>query len=125
VVRAVRDVHDGEGSITFIGDIAQGSTAQLMRGSVDGLVEGAGLAAERAATGHECVAIAVSSLGRRTLLGQRCEEELEAVLEALPAVTLVGFHGYGELAPVDGTNDVYDQTMTITTLGERVHAADA
>jgi hypothetical protein len=124
VVRAVRDVHEGEGSITFAGDIAQGSTAQLMRGSVDGVVHGAGLAATRASTGHECVAIAVSSLGRRALLGERCEEELDAVLEALPEVTLVGFHGYGELAPVDGTNDVYDQTMTITTLGERLPVSD-
>jgi hypothetical protein len=35
-------------------------------------------------------------------------------------VTLVGFHGVGELAPIDGTNDVSDHTMTIMTLGERL-----
>jgi hypothetical protein len=126
VVRSVRDMHLSEGSITFVGDIAQGATVQLMRGSVDGLVHGAHLAAKRATTGRECVAIAVSSLGRRALLGERCEEELDAVLAALPDdVVLVGFHGYGELAPMDGTNDVYDQTMTITTLGERVPVPDA
>jgi hypothetical protein len=125
VVRSVRDVQLSEGSITFAGDIAQGATVQLMRGSIKGLVHGAHLAAKRATTGHECVAIAVSSLGRRALLGERCEEELDAVLEELPDdVVLIGFHGYGELAPVDGTNDVYDQTMTITTLGERVLASD-
>ncbi|MCU1361210.1 MAG: uncharacterized protein JWN99_2499 [Ilumatobacteraceae bacterium] len=121
VVRSVRAVHVGEGSITFIGDIAQGATVQLMRGSVDGLVHGAHLAAKRATTGHECLAIAISSMGRRAVLGERSEEELDAVLAALPDdVVLVGFHGFGELAHVDGTNDVYDQTMTITTLGERV-----
>lgn len=126
VVRAVRDVHASEGSITFAGDIAQGATVQLMRGSIDGLVHGANLAAKRASTGHECVAIAVSSLGRRAVMGERVEEELDAALDALADdVVLVGFHGYGELAPVDGTNDVYDQTMTITTLGERVPVADA
>ena len=126
VVRSVRDVHEREGSITFVGDIAQGSTAQLMRGSVDGLVQGANAAAKSASTGHECVAIAISSLGRRALLGERSEEELDAALEALrDDVVLVGFHGYGELAPVDGTNDVYDQTMTITTLGERLPSPDA
>jgi hypothetical protein len=125
VVRAVRAVHEGEGSMTFAGDIAQGSTAQLMRGSINGLVHGAQLAAKRATTGRECVAIAVSSLGRRSLLGERCEEELDAVLEALADdVVLVGFHGYGELAPVDGANDVHDQTMTITTLGERARTSD-
>lgn len=124
VVRSVRDVNLSNGSVTFVGDIAQGSTLQLMRGSVDGLVHGAQLAAKRATTGHECVAIAVSSLGRRAVLGDRSEEELSAVLDVLPdGVVLVGFHGYGELAPVDGTNDVYDQTMTITTFGERHHAA--
>jgi hypothetical protein len=126
VVRSVRDVHESEGSITFVGDIAQGSTAQLMRGSVDGLVHGANVAAKQAATGNECVAIAISSLGRRALLGERSEDELDAALEALrDDVVLVGFHGYGELAPVDGTNDVHDQTMTITTLGERMPASDA
>jgi hypothetical protein len=126
VVRTVRDVHEGEGSLTFAGDIAQGATAQLMRGSTDGLLHAARLSAKQAVTGHEQVAIAVSSIGRRTLLGERTEQELSAVLEALPdEVMLVGFHGYGELAPIDGLNDVCDQSMTITTLGERLPASGA
>ena len=125
VVRAVRDVHQGEGSITFAGDIVQGATAQLMRGSHDGLTHAAHLAAKQASTGYEQLAIAISSVGRRALLGERTEDELDAMCGGLDAdLPIVGFYGYGELAPVDGINDVYDQTMTITTLGERVPASD-
>jgi hypothetical protein len=120
VVRAVRSIDTEHGTITFAGDIPQGASAQLMRGSFDGLVEGAQSAAKQASTGHESVAIAISSVGRRALLGERIEDELDAVLSALsPHAVLVGFHGCGEIAPVDGINDVHDQSMTILTLGER------
>jgi hypothetical protein len=126
VTRTVRAVHDSEGSLAFTGDVAQGSTAQLMRGSVDGLIDAARQAAKQASNGHECVAIAISSAGRRAALGERIEDELDAVLGGLADdVVLVGFHSYGEFAPVDGTNDVYDQTITIMTLGERLPVSDA
>lgn len=125
VVRVVRDLHRGEGSITFAGDIVQGATAQLMRGSHDGLTHAAHLAAKQSSTGYEQLAIAISSFGRRALLGERTEDELDAVCGGFEeGLTIVGFHGYGELAPIEGINDLYDQTMTITTLGERVPASD-
>jgi hypothetical protein len=66
------------------------------------------------------LSIAISCVGRRLVLGERTEEELEATLEALPrGVKQVGFYSYGEISPyASGTCDLHNQTMTLTTLQE-------
>jgi hypothetical protein len=55
------------------------------------------------------------------VLGERTEEELETAVEALPPGTVqLGFYSYGEISPwASGSCDLHNQTMTITTLGER------
>jgi hypothetical protein len=116
-------VHETEGSLTFTGDVAQGSTVRLTRGTVDGLVTAAEIAAKLASTGHEQVALAFGSAGRRHLLGEGVDDEVAAVAGAIsPGAPLVGCYCYGELAPGDGCNDVHDQSMTIVTIGEHVSA---
>jgi hypothetical protein len=67
------------------------------------------------------LAVAISCVGRRLVLGERTEEEIEATLEALaPGAELVGFYSYGEIGPhAEGFCDLHNQTMTVTTIGER------
>jgi hypothetical protein len=122
VVRTVLSVDPAEQSMTFAGDIPTGSSAQLMTSSLDRLVSGARSAGEDArhdATG-EVLALAVSCVGRRLVLGRHTEDELEAVQSQLaPGTELIGFYSYGELAPIAaGTCDLHNQTMTVTTLAE-------
>jgi hypothetical protein len=124
VVRTVLGVDRDARSMTFAGDVPTGSSAQLMTGSLDRLVDGAG-AAGLAARGPAdasggSLALAVSCVGRRLVLGRRTEDELEAVLAQLvPGTELVGFYSYGELAPIEaGSCDLHNQTMTVTTLTE-------
>ena len=123
LVRTVLAVDESEQSMTFAGDVPQGSTAQLMRGTTEGLVDAAQVAAAsaRLSGDEQSLAIAVSCVGRRLYLGQRVEDELEAVTSGLgPNCGLVGFYSYGELSPVAaGTCDLHNQTMTITVLRER------
>jgi hypothetical protein len=66
------------------------------------------------------LSIAISCVGRRLVLGERSEEEVEAALAALPSGTeQVGFYSYGEISPYAmGTCDLHNQTMTLTTLSE-------
>jgi hypothetical protein len=111
--------------MTFAGDIPEGWTAQLMRGNFDGLVEGAGNAAEaaraRAGEGGESVSLLVSCIGRKLLMGQRIVDEVEAAAEILgPRSAITGFYSYGEIAPhgFTGRCELHNQTMTITTIGE-------
>jgi hypothetical protein len=123
LVRTILAVDESRQSLTFAGDIPQGALAQLMRANLDRLVEGASDAAlmiERADSTGPALSIAISCVGRRLVLGERVEEETEAVLEGLPPhTTQIGFYSYGEISPhLDGTCDLHNQTMTLTTISE-------
>ncbi len=66
------------------------------------------------------LSIAISCVGRRLILGERTEEELEAVMDGLPKLTKqIGFYSYGEISPyATGHCDLHNQTMTLTTISE-------
>ncbi|MBI1330526.1 MAG: hypothetical protein GC166_11575 [Alphaproteobacteria bacterium] len=123
IVRTIVGVDEAAKTMIFAGDMPVGFSAQLMRGNFDRLIEGAANAAEQAKGGHDdkSVAILVSCIGRKLLLGQRIREEVEAVQDVLGSGTLVtGFYSYGEVCPhaVTGHAELHNQTMTITTLSE-------
>jgi hypothetical protein len=111
--------------MTFAGNVPEGSLCQLMRANFERLIEGASHAAlhtraRTVANGSPTLAIAISCVGRRLILGERTEEEIEAALVELPDRTgLVGFYSYGEISPyANGHCDLHNQTMTLTTITE-------
>ena len=122
LVRTVLAVDEQAQSMTFAGDVPEGSLVQLMRANSERLILGAESAAEgvRALPGRPTLAIAISCVGRRLVLGERAEEEVEATLQALPPGTeQVGFYSYGEISPyATGACDLHNQTMTLTVLQE-------
>jgi hypothetical protein len=97
---------------------------RLMRANFDRLIDGACDAGAEAADGIAAppplLTIAISCIGRRLVLGERSEEEIEATLDMLPTGTRqIGFYSYGELSPLaSGRCDLHNQTMTLTTIGE-------
>lgn len=123
-VRTVLAVDEENQSLTFAGDIPEGSIAQLMYGNFDSLIEGAENAAKQAAinTGStEQLAILISCIGRRMLMGQNINDELEAIYSYWnKKIPLTGFYSYGEISPHQKTGEcrLHNQTMTITTIGE-------
>lgn len=119
VVRTILRVDEQAQSMTFAGDVPQGWRARLMWTTVESLMEGASEAAEHAAQDGVGLAIAVSCVGRRLVLGHRTDEEVECVVDVVGAETpLVGFYSYGEISPVQGWCQLHNQTMTVTTLRE-------
>jgi hypothetical protein len=125
LVRTIVAVDEADQSMTFAGDLPQGWMARLMRANFDQLICGAEEAAMLAAapTGDvlgDRLAIAVSCVGRRMVLGESTEEEVEATLDILPAGTRqIGFYSYGELSPfATGSCDLHNQTMTLTMVQE-------
>lgn len=123
LVRTILAVDEQESSLTFAGDIAQGAYAQLMKANFERLVDGAEQAAHM--TGEHAgpaLVLAVSCVGRRLVMGQRIEEELEATLSHYPEGThQTGFYSYGELSPksaLDGSCALHNQTMTLTVIRE-------
>jgi hypothetical protein len=122
VVRTVVGVDEARQALTFAAEIPQGWYAKLMSANLDRLVLGAqqaGAAAARTAEGP-VLCVAVSCVGRRLMLGERSEEELQATLEALPVGTAqVGFYAYAEIAPhTSGEAGLHNQTMSLTVVSE-------
>lgn len=123
IVRTILSIDEDANSLTFAGDIHNGTYAQLMKANFDRLINGANEAALMASdpqNGNPTLSIAISCVGRRLVLGERTEEELEATLEVLPAgVKQIGFYSYGEISPyMDGVCELHNQTMTLTTIQE-------
>jgi hypothetical protein len=121
IVRTILGVDEVTQCLVFAGDLPEGHYAQLMKANFDRLVDGAfgaaRLCVDRGGTAE--VALLVSCVGRRLVLKQRIEEELESVREVLGPVPLAGFYSYGELCPTGAVGcDLHNQTMTITTFAE-------
>lgn len=126
LVRSIAAVDEKEQSLTFFGDVPEGARAQLMKANFDRLVDGSASAAKASQDslgGFKAdLAILISCVGRKVVLAQRTEEEVDAVREVLGEQTaLTGFYSYGEIAPfsVNGKGEFHNQTMTITALGEK------
>ena len=125
IVRTILAIDEKNQSLTFAGDIPEGFLAQLMKANFENLIDGASSAAEQAKLSNSkenTLAIAISCVGRRLVLKERTEEELESVLDVFSQNTkLVGFYSYGEIAPHAITQDcsLHNQTMTLTAITEK------
>jgi hypothetical protein len=125
VVRTVLGIDEKEQSMIFAGDMPEGTYARLMKANFDRLIEGAGDAArsglKRLGEFTPDVAVLISCVGRKLVLKQRVEEEVECVREVLgPGPVLTGFYSYGEICPHGAVAqcELHNQTMTITAFAE-------
>jgi hypothetical protein len=126
LVRTVLSVNEADGSMVFAGDIPQGEYVRLMKANTDRLIGGANGAAEMAVTSLKNsdpdLAILISCVGRKLVLKQRVEEELETVREVVGNNTAIaGFYSYGEICPTKPFEqhcELHNQTMTITVFKE-------
>lgn len=124
IIRTLLAVDENAQSLTFAGDVPQGHLCKLMKTNLDNLIESAGMAASVAKPQRENVSglcLVVSCVGRRLVLGQLTEEELEIVQGTLGSQTAItGFYSYGELAPFSDILQcqLHNQTMTLTTIYE-------
>ncbi len=126
LIRTILGVDEAEGYLVLAGDVEAGGYLRLMHASTDDLVDGAEQAAELAGSQRlsgagQGLALLVSCVGRRLVMGDAVEEEIEVVGAALgKATTLAGFYSYGEFAPLGSTEcKLHNQTMTVTCIGER------
>lgn len=125
LVRTILSVNEHDQSMTFAGDVPEGAYARLMKANFDRLIDGAVGAAKtsRTAIGSTSpdLAILISCVGRKLLLKQRVEEEVEGVRDVLGDHTVItGFYSYGEISPFASGEkcELHNQTMTITTISE-------
>jgi hypothetical protein len=124
IVRTILSIDEKDQSMTFAGDIPIGSKVRFMKANFDRLIDAASDAAStclKMNTINPKLAILISCVGRKLILGNRTEEEIEAVSEIFGAQTkLTGFYSYGEISPLKpmANCELHNQTMTITCLNE-------
>ena len=126
LIRTILGVDEATGSLTLAGEIEPNGYVKLMHASADALIDGASLAAQGihtsiAGDASQSLALLVSCVGRKLVMGGRIDEEVEAVAQAIgKGATLAGFYAYGEMGPY-GTPaqcKLHNQTMTVTHLSE-------
>jgi hypothetical protein len=126
LVRTILSIDEKNKSMTFAGNLPEGSTVRFMKSNFDRLVNAAADAATEAVVnmGKNIpvnLALFVSCVGRKLVLNQRIDEELEAAMDNITkGATVAGFFSYGEIAPQQNnkTSHLHNQTMTITTFAE-------
>jgi len=124
VVRTILSIDEEKKSMTFAGDIPIGSMVRLMKGNFDKLIDASYNAASlihKNQSNNPELALLVSCVGRKIVLGDRIEEEIEVVREVFGDNMLIcGFYSYGEISPTLNkvACELHNQTMTITTIYE-------
>lgn len=123
VVRTILSINEADRSMTFAGDVPEGSKLRFMRANFDSLTMAAATAAHHAMLEDRKpdFSLLVSCVGRKLILGPRIEEEVEAVCDTVGAgVPVAGFYSYGEISPFNegGGCQLHNQTMTITSFYE-------
>lgn len=127
LVRTLLGIDRETRSLVLAGNVPEGWQAQLMRSTTEDLIEAAAVAARDATEAmaqlgaEPSLCLFVSCVGRRLVLGQRTEEEIEVVSDVIgDDVPLAGFYSYGEIAPLQrgGAAGLHNQTVTLTLLAE-------
>jgi hypothetical protein len=124
LVRTLLSINEEEKSIRFAGNMPEGKLARLMKANFERLIDGASLAAQMSietGVAQPELAILISCMGRKSLLLNRTDEEVEAIRDVFGLRTaLTGFYSYGEIAPSQNgiLCELHNETMTITTLTE-------
>ncbi len=124
IVRTILNINEADNSMILAGDIPENSKVQLMMTNIDNIASASERAALQAAEGRQTkpeLALLVSCIGRKLVLDQRVEEEIEEVVAVVGDATVIcGFYSYGEIAPFHDENSckLHNQTMTITLISE-------
>ena len=123
-VRTILNINEEDNAMILAGDIPEKSKVQLMMTNVDNIANASERAAKQALElrkNKPQLAILVSCIGRKLVLDQRVEEEIEEVVNVLgEKIPVCGFYSYGEIAPFHGEHNcqLHNQTMTITLISE-------
>ena len=125
LVRTILSINEENQTMVFAGNVPVGSKVQFMMANFDRVIESASNAATKSQISeneYPDLTLMVSCVGRKLVMQNRTEEEIEAVADTYnEESTFCGFYSNGEICPsTDGVNSLHNQTMTITTFKERV-----
>jgi len=125
LVRTILSINEEEKSMVFAGNLPEGGKVRLMKANFDKLIEASSAAAMNSFNNiknqQPDLAVLISCVGRKLILQERTDEEVEAAKEILgEQAAITGFYSYGEISPFNSNVrcELHNQTMTITTFTE-------
>lgn len=124
LVRTILTIDNEAKTMTFAGNLPEGSKVRLMKANFEKLIHASGKAAKESLEGADTsadLALLISCVGRKLVLQDRAFEEVVAAKEIFGEHTaIMGFYSYGELSPLNPKPgcELHNQTMTITTFTE-------
>ena len=124
LVRTILSVDEANGSMTFAGNIPEGSTIRLMRTNTDHIINNAGMAGEEAAAFNKnpVFGMVVNCIGRKLVLGAMRDQEIISIKESLNTNTLIaGYYSYGEYSRIFHPGrgcELHNQTVVVTLFDE-------
>ncbi len=103
-LRAPFIINEENGSLTFVGNVPQGSTVQITHSTRDKIVEATKTSVKSSVTAYPgkmpSAALCFSCASRKLVLGTRVEEEYDAFTAYFPDLPVAGFYTYGEIGPL-------------------------
>jgi hypothetical protein len=125
IVRTILSVNNENKSMVFAGDVPEGAMVRFMKANFDKLIDAASDAAQNSLVQFKTeppkLSILISCVGRKLVLADRVDEEVEAVKNVFGEKTVIsGFYSYGEISPLNINTkcELHNQTMTITSFDE-------
>jgi hypothetical protein len=123
IIRTLLGMNREEHSLTFAGDMPEASFARLMKTNIDSLLESTQVKINEIKNQHQKnqgLCLVVSCVGRRLVLDQISEEEMELLAAELGSeYKISGFYSYGEFASHNSQScQLHNQTSTITLISE-------
>ncbi len=120
VVRTILSIDNDAQSMTFAGNLPEGSKVQIMMGAPARLVEGAAAAGQAIRTNKPALVLMISCVGRRIVLGNQVHLEVDAVRNCFnPDAVFAGYYSNGEIATEEGLPcALHNQTMTVLAYSE-------
>lgn len=128
ILRAAMACDEGEGSVTFAGEVPQGVAVSLTEVVPDGLLSGTETSIRKAVERYPgrapALAFLFSCAARKWVLGSRASEEIGQLMRSfeefrLPHLDLAGFYAFGEICPLelDGPPLLHNETCVTVLIG--------
>ncbi|MDX1958078.1 MAG: FIST N-terminal domain-containing protein [Leptospiraceae bacterium] len=125
IIRTILGIDHETKSLILAGDIPETGFVKLMHANTNLLVEAAEEASrqvlKKISSSEGGLTIMISCVGRKLVMGERTEEEIETVRSLLgKSMMQTGFYSNGEISPHLDSLDckLHNQTMTITYINE-------
>lgn len=125
LVRTILSIDENSKQMKFAGDVPEGSVVRFMKSNFDRLINAASEAESKLILQMNEVkpelVLVISCVGRKIVLSDRIEEEVEAATDRFSTdTTIAGFFSYGEIAPPEQQkrSRLHNQTITITAFAE-------